>query len=51
MRIYLQAGALVGVVRHLKLSVFSIKKEEKVLEDILTTVAGLLQKQAHPWRA
>jgi hypothetical protein len=44
----LQAGALVATVRHLKLEIFSLKKEEQVLKDILSTVANLLQKHATP---
>jgi len=44
----MQSGALVGVVRHLKLAVFSIKKEEQVLKDILAMVVTLLEKHADP---
>ena len=44
----LQAGALASILQHLKLEIFSLKRDEETLEDILAAVASLLQKHGDP---
>ncbi len=43
---HLQAGALASILQHLKLEIFSLKREEETLKDILVSVASILQKHA-----
>lgn len=43
-----QAAALASVVQHLKLEIFSLKKEEQGLEGILRAIVTLLTKHATP---
>ena len=44
----MQAGALASTLRHLKLEVFSLKRDEQGLQEILTAVASLLTKHVAP---
>lgn len=39
---------MIGTIRHLKLEVFSLKKDEQGLEDILKTSVSILRKHSLP---
>lgn len=46
-----QAGGLASIVQYLKLQIFSLKKDERGLEDILRAIASLLTKHSTPQAA